>query len=460
MYLNLLRKDQKKKRAEYIRQQEIIHSTLNQVRCPNCNLIFGRPEFKLHSRNCDNIIKYDIVMSIREIKDPDIVYNDFLKDKRVVLVAPSKSVLKTIQGDHIDSYDIVVRLNKSLPIPSYLHQAIGSRTDILYNNLNTTDFPGENNLNLYELKNTIQYICCPYPPITPFSKDIMKFQRENTKYNIPFHHINLKYYNSILNNIKTRPNTGICAILDILNHDIKELYITGITFFSDGHYDGYSSTSNQRIHQIMNSNNIHQQEPQIKLLRRLVLSDSRIEIDIILYNILFNIYNKVIETLQKFSFKHCFCGPKQNLLPRTFLDVIKNNSSVNIIFKFNKSTIITNNPKIDNSFKSIIVTIANRNEIKLHIQDTDTHCSLRIMEPHKYTEKIEYTYYLNGIYTKYLVKQMKRIDIINISVELFALLYFSTLYSKHNIYADELQTNQIEVNFYKYMIKQKLFTSL
>ena len=46
-----------------------------------------------------------------------------------------------------DKFDLTIRLNKSLPLPTSLKNDIGTKTDIIYNSLNTTDFPGENNLN-------------------------------------------------------------------------------------------------------------------------------------------------------------------------------------------------------------------------------------------------------------------------------------------------------------------------
>jgi hypothetical protein len=450
MYINTLKKHQAKKEREYLKRQEMKNNISNQVRCPSCNILFLRDEFIQHSSNCNNIMNYDLLNSINMFKHTDNDYNDYLKGKTVVLVAPSKSILKTIQGDHIDSYDIIVRLNKSLPMPKYLEPYIGSRTDILYNNLNLTDFPGENVLNMYMLKKTIKYISCPYPPITPFAKDIDYFKKLNNKYNIPFHHINLKYYETIVNNIRTRTNTGIGAILDLLNYDIKELYITGITFFKDGHYNEYRNIPLQRVQAFANNGIIHSQEPQIELLRRLVLNDKRIRIDKTLNTILFNIYDNVIKNLRTFSFKHCFVGPKQELLKKTFLDVIKNKSMINIYIKFNTYEIKDN----DEQFKTIIAKIINNNEIKLNILDSNIECSLRLMEPYRYNENAEYIYYLNGIYTQYLVKQLKRINIINISVGLFTIIYFATLYPNHNIYSDKF--NSINVNeqyFYKYLLR-------
>lgn len=62
-------------------------------------------------------------------------YRDFLKDKRVVVVAPSKSTLSYRRGDFIDSHDIVVRLNNGFRTTG-IEEFVGSRTDIVFHGLN------------------------------------------------------------------------------------------------------------------------------------------------------------------------------------------------------------------------------------------------------------------------------------------------------------------------------------
>src|SRR5262245_53939599 len=72
-------------------------------------------------------------------------YAEFLRDKRVVLVGPGPTVVGTAQGAFIDGHDVVVRLNHALPIPKAMEADVGSRTDILYHNL---DFTGPTKLPL------------------------------------------------------------------------------------------------------------------------------------------------------------------------------------------------------------------------------------------------------------------------------------------------------------------------
>ena len=71
-------------------------------------------------------------------------YQKYLCGKNVAIVGPASSIVRTNSGRLIDTFDVVVRLNKSLPLTRKLIPDIGSRTDILYNSLNRSDFPGEN----------------------------------------------------------------------------------------------------------------------------------------------------------------------------------------------------------------------------------------------------------------------------------------------------------------------------
>ena len=65
----------------------------------------------------------------------DTYYNKLLSNKKVALVGPSSNTLHTKQFDKIESYDLVVRLNKTFDIPFSRQIDIGRRTDILYNSI-------------------------------------------------------------------------------------------------------------------------------------------------------------------------------------------------------------------------------------------------------------------------------------------------------------------------------------
>jgi hypothetical protein len=454
MYLNeILKKRQSRKN---------ILNGESRVKCNACQIMYSQSEYSTHYNYCIRI-NNDEYMPKKYIHHTsrDKAYGDFLKDKRLVIVAPSKAVLETMQAEYIDSYDYVVRLNKSLPIPRHLQQFIGSRTDILYNNMNITDFPGENQLDMVFLKKHLQYLCCPYPEIHPFAVDINRFKYANRKSKIPFHCIDTKYYNKIVTGINTRMNTGIGAILDLLSYDIKELYITGFTFFMDGHYKEYRDAPLALIQSHVNNGSIHSQEPQITLLRKLVLDDNRITLDNTLEGILFTSYDLSYKRLCKYVSKHCFVDATGRIPKESFLDIISIQHQLDIVFASNMH-INGRQLSVNNEYtnKILDITIINNNEVRIKIKDTDIECSLRLMEPHMYNVHVEYMYYLNGPYAKHVTNVMKKIGIINLSVEFFTLLFLTSMFPQHNIYCGELQTTLPEKYFYKYLIYRNKINSL
>ena len=76
-----------------------------------------------------------MISRYKSIPITDVSYYNMLCNKRVAIVGPSCNTENTNQGKKIDNYDIVVRLNKSIPIPKKRYKDIGSKTDILYNSM-------------------------------------------------------------------------------------------------------------------------------------------------------------------------------------------------------------------------------------------------------------------------------------------------------------------------------------
>lgn len=139
----------------------------NLTKCQYCKNIYQNDSINRHLQYCDkykiskiqqknqyqhnSLVKYSSnqLMTNEQVyihffQKYDELYAHFLKDKTVALVGPSESISGTNKGHIIDKFDIVVRLNKSLPLPSKLAADIGTKTDILYNSLNTSDYPGQN----------------------------------------------------------------------------------------------------------------------------------------------------------------------------------------------------------------------------------------------------------------------------------------------------------------------------
>jgi len=57
-------------------------------------------------------------------------YQNYLSGKRVALIGPAEYLTKLDTGKYIDSFDIVVRVNRGTEVIDKYFNSIGKRTDI------------------------------------------------------------------------------------------------------------------------------------------------------------------------------------------------------------------------------------------------------------------------------------------------------------------------------------------
>lgn len=221
---------------------------------------------------------------------------DLVSGKRVIVVGPAPSIIGSRQGAYIDEYDIVVRVNKAIPVPPKLYKDIGKRTDILYHCLNMhPENGGAIDPELLQ-KHNIRHVRCPLPAIHPFNRDISRAAKI-FKGTIPLSVVRESIYRVWETNMQSRPNTGIATILDLLCLPIKELYITGFTFFKGGYYSEYRPLNEDQVLHRMKKSGHHNQEKQLAYMQKILLNDKRVRMDLALSDIIsgrvpLNIVNK------------------------------------------------------------------------------------------------------------------------------------------------------------------------
>ena len=164
-----------------------------------------------------------------------------LSGKRVVLVGPASSSLNTCQGAFIDSFDLVVRLNKA---PLQLRDGrfaedIGTRTDILFHSFFENEFSGGGQLDfdLYT-RLGIAYVIQPvstlqgWRVIFNFYKKYLKAKRVFTLPSRPFEELESSM-------APFKSTTGLCAMKCLMESELSELHIIGFTFFRTAYGEGY-----------------------------------------------------------------------------------------------------------------------------------------------------------------------------------------------------------------------------
>lgn len=240
-------------------------------------------------------LTYKNWLSVRHLAQYDENFSNMLRGKRVVIVGPSPSLEGSGMGKKIDEFDIVVRINKAFPLEEGQSDDIGSRTDIHSHCLHESENCG-GPVRYKEMKEQDVFMIACYPKISPFAGDVNRFQQRNKEWNIPHHIINLEYYKKLNNWLGTRPNSGILTIYDIVAQDVKELYITGFTFFRDGWRKSYKdiqvvlgpNPTEAKINEWRKGqfNGVHIQKPQEDAIRDLYINDDRVQIDDVMKEIL------------------------------------------------------------------------------------------------------------------------------------------------------------------------------
>lgn len=162
------------------------------------------------------------------------LHHSLIHNKRVVIVGGAPYLKNN--GDIIDSYDTVIRVNASHSLTNDITKKdYGSRTDILYHCLCTNPCNGGDiSENLID---KILLLVGTIPPLknNEFIDSSFKNGYEHIYANLKpfiyskFTNVSKCEYISLENEIGCRPWTGISAINNILKHNPKELYITGFT---------------------------------------------------------------------------------------------------------------------------------------------------------------------------------------------------------------------------------------
>jgi hypothetical protein len=216
-------------------------------------------------------------------------YKKYLAGKRVVLVGPSDTVLKEKNGDCIDSYDVVVRLNRAVSHLEGQEEYIGNRTDILYACFSTgyinASHPRTGKLEVdYRLweQNKIKFVSTTYPESEDFYNASVAHNVHDTlnNSNVNVRLIPNEPYYSTKHNIGCHLNSGMVAICDLLSSDLAELYITGIDFYRSLYQTGYETFSKQDIIQMFRHNSKHDPDKQFRHFKyNLFNQDKRISVD-------------------------------------------------------------------------------------------------------------------------------------------------------------------------------------
>jgi len=207
---------------------------------------------------------------------------DLLRGKRVALIGPSPHLVGKGIGYKIDDYDIVCRVNDIID-PQFTDD-YGTRNDIIFHSCPTLwidnfAFKMERD---EETTRKIQFVICPaLKAIHDGSGSVVENFNNINKYDIPFWWIGRGNYHELKRQVGVEPNSGIMAMLLLLNSQIDQLFITGFSFYQQygekGIYnDCYYNQGNYKPVKMFSqtqSNPLkgHQQNPQMNFFKTKLL---------------------------------------------------------------------------------------------------------------------------------------------------------------------------------------------
>lgn len=163
---------------------------------------------------------------------------ELFQDQRVVITGPSKSILSSDQGELIDSYDLVVRVNWQWPIEDDLKPHLGERMDVLYHCAKNEPYARPFH-DFFEVEDfyKVKMVC-----YAGQQRDGEEFGQLLDKAGIEKHDLSL-FCLELRKNICDELNTGYVAIKHLLSQPLKELYVTGFTFHQEPYYESYCTAN-------------------------------------------------------------------------------------------------------------------------------------------------------------------------------------------------------------------------
>ena len=223
-------------------------------------------------------------------------YAEIIRDKTIALVGPASYLENSKWGKEIDSYDLVIRINRGIELIDNYSSDIGLRTDILYSCLiEDPENAGIIDPILFSEKYNLKFICTtPFSNLKSFfNKNDIHPMADKDKFKtlsklIPSRIISHRYWESFSKELETRPTTGYISIFDILKFRPKKIKIFGFSFYSTGILKGYKKGTKYKeetFHDVALRSKRHNHRKMFDYAKNILLNDARVELDPFLQNL-------------------------------------------------------------------------------------------------------------------------------------------------------------------------------
>lgn len=170
----------------------------------------------------------------------------FFEGKSIVIVGGADTVFLDKKGDYIDSFDIVIRINRGINVSVGNEEYLGRRTDVLFHGLFEGDYgAGKIEVDKWKEKGVKKVV---FPLVGKKFKHMVDNFCVKNKSKLPLMRITKIMYDEIVQVLNGyNATTGFAAIYLMSKVRCNKLYITGFTFLRTPHSKGYNEYSHTDI---------------------------------------------------------------------------------------------------------------------------------------------------------------------------------------------------------------------
>lgn len=199
--------------------------------------------FKKSQRLIEQIKECYFIFKARKYIDDDI--NRIFDGKTVAIVGPASSSMTNKNGEFIDKFDIIIRINKGYQLLDIddNQEYIGSRTDVLFSRLDDRECLDPQNFDkqIFEdqgLKYLIGFMRTP--TLGHYHRTISFIEKYGKLFNQELKVLSIKKYAKVFASLcNAKPSVGYIALNSVVESKATLIYITGITFYLTGYQKGY-----------------------------------------------------------------------------------------------------------------------------------------------------------------------------------------------------------------------------
>ena len=162
------------------------------------------------------------------------------KNKRIAIVGAANSIFDEKNGDFIDSFDIVIRINKAAYTYTSSDAAyLGSKFTYLFHSFYENEYSGGGPIDFKEFEKLgIQKVIHPNSDRKGLIAHL-NFYKRHLNFRKTYIFSPFLYKEITKKLLGFQPTVGFSALYSVLTTDCKELYLTGFTFFKTPYVKGY-----------------------------------------------------------------------------------------------------------------------------------------------------------------------------------------------------------------------------